>query len=630
MNEFLKNSANKLLDILVKLFNLIIDNGIFPSAWTIGVIRPIFKNKGNRENPNNYRGITILSCFGKLFTNILNRRLNNFLDNADVIGNEQAGFRKGYSTNDHIFTLYSLIEILLRHKKRLYCAFLDLEKAFDKVNRTFLWQKLFACGVNGKFLKLITNLYQSAKSCVLVENSYSNYFKINCGVRQGENLSPTLFALFLNDMKSFLEPSMNGLSTLRDEMARHNLNDVNSNHILKLFLLLYADDSVIFAEKPEELQLGLNLANEYCGKWNLKLNPQKCKIVIFSRGKVRKFPNFTIGNHDIEVMPSFSYLGIKFNYNNKMTIPQKDIVDRASRAMFALIKKAKCKNIPLDTMLFLFNKTIIPILTYGSEIWGGGDLEVIDKLQLKFLKIIFRLRNSTPSLMILGETGQLPVSVIIKSRFLNYWFNLSFNKNSNKLSVLIYDYIYKMHNLGFESTYCSNVYNLLIQVGQPGLWLTNELYDYSWFKCYVKNTLGDLYIQQWYNTLREKSVYSNYVTFKNDFLMEPYIKILPISCAIAFFRFRTTNNNVPLNKLRYLNIPKDDRICLKCDMNEIGTEFHYLFVCPSFKESRSKYIPLSYYNRPNEGSYYNLMNSKSKNVLLNLKHFIDIINSEFK
>ena len=74
-----------------------------------------------------------------------------------------------------------------------------------------------------------------------------------------------------------------------------------------------------------------------------------------------------------------------------------------------------------------------------------------------------------------------------------------------------------MHNLGFESTYCSNVYNLLIQVGQPGLWLSNDLYDYSWFKCYVKNTLHDLYIQQWYNTLREKSVYSNYFTFKNEF-----------------------------------------------------------------------------------------------------------------
>ena len=117
---------------------------------------------------------------------------------------------------------------------------------------------------------------------------------------------------------------------------------------------------------------------------------------------------------------------------------------------------------------------------------------------------------------------------------------------------------------------------------------------------------------------------------KMSFFMEPYINILPKSCAIAFFRFRTTNNNVPLNKLRYLNIPKVDRICLKCFMNEIGSEFHYLFVCPYFKESRSKYLPAIYYNRPNECSYYNLMNSKSKIFLLNLKHFIDIINSELK
>ena len=117
---------------------------------------------------------------------------------------------------------------------------------------------------------------------------------------------------------------------------------------------------------------------------------------------------------------------------------------------------------------------------------------------------------------------------------------------------------------------------------------------------------------------------------KMSFFMEPYIKILPKSCAIVIFRLRTTNNNVPLNKLRYLNIPKVDRICLKCFMNEIGTEFHYLFVCPYFKESRSKYLPLSYYNRPNECSYYNLMNSKSKIFLLNVKHFIDIINSDLR
>ena len=232
--------------------------------------------------------------------------------------------------------------------------------------------------------------------------------------------------------------------------------------------------------------------------------------------------------------------------------------------------------------------------------------------------------------MILGETGQFPVSVSIRSRFLNYWFYLSSNKNTNKLSVLVYSYLYTMHNLGNESTYCTNVYNLLIQVGLPGLWMNNDIYDKNWFKGYNKNTLQGQYIQQWYSTLKEKSIYSNHIIFKNEFILEPYIKILPKSCAVSLIRFRTTNNNVPLNKLRYLNIPKDDRICTKCCMTELGNEYHYLFVCPYFEDTRRNCLPLSFYYIPNLINYKNLMNSKSKEVLLKLKHLIEIINVEFK
>ena len=66
-----------------------------PTSWTTGVIRPIYKNKGDREDPNNYRAITILSCFGKLFTSILNNRIRLFIEQFSVIGCEQSGFRKG-------------------------------------------------------------------------------------------------------------------------------------------------------------------------------------------------------------------------------------------------------------------------------------------------------------------------------------------------------------------------------------------------------------------------------------------------------------------------------------------------------------------------------------------------------
>ena len=80
------------------MFNIILDSGIFPDVWSQGIIFPIYKNKGDKGDPNNYRVITILGCMGKLFTNILNERLNTYLENCNLLNEEQAGFRKKYGT----------------------------------------------------------------------------------------------------------------------------------------------------------------------------------------------------------------------------------------------------------------------------------------------------------------------------------------------------------------------------------------------------------------------------------------------------------------------------------------------------------------------------------------------------
>ena len=87
----------------VSLFNKIFDSGILPTSWLEGYALPIFKNKGNSLHPENYRPITILSCLGKLFTSVLNNRLGNFLEEYGILKENQAGFRRGYSTTDHIF-----------------------------------------------------------------------------------------------------------------------------------------------------------------------------------------------------------------------------------------------------------------------------------------------------------------------------------------------------------------------------------------------------------------------------------------------------------------------------------------------------------------------------------------------
>ena len=109
------------------------------------------QNKGDSKSPENHRPITILSCFGKLFTSILNARLNKSLDAHNIFEENQAGFRADYSTMDHIFVLHALTEIAKTQKKKLFCSFIDLSKAFDSVWRVGLWKKLSASNINGYF-----------------------------------------------------------------------------------------------------------------------------------------------------------------------------------------------------------------------------------------------------------------------------------------------------------------------------------------------------------------------------------------------------------------------------------------------------------------------------------------------
>ena len=199
----------------MKLFTFILFSGKTPNEWSIGMIKPIYKQKGSCYDPNNYRGITILSCFGKLFTGVINNRLVEYFDEDTTIGPEQAGFRAGHSTVDHVFTLHCIIDFFSAKKKRLYCLFIDYQKAFDRVERAFLWQKRLDSGVDGCILTVIKDVYRKAKSCVKTGNVCSDYFLLLFRRSPGENLSPVLFAIYLNDLQEYMAERSEGLPSLR-------------------------------------------------------------------------------------------------------------------------------------------------------------------------------------------------------------------------------------------------------------------------------------------------------------------------------------------------------------------------------------------------------------------------------
>jgi hypothetical protein len=260
---------------------LILETGVIPTDWTIGLIKPIFKNKGSSDNPDNYRGITLLSCLGKLFTSVINKRLTDYLESMEILGEEQAGFRDGYSTMDHIFVLHSIIDLYLHQKrKRIYCAFIDYKKAFDLIDRASLWSKLISNNINGKVVTVIYNMYNKAKSCVVNGREKSDFFSCNMGVRQGENLSPLLFAIYLNDFEKFVGRYYSGLPNISTDIKTH-LNDDEIEVFLKLYALLYADDTIVLAESDSELQKALDAVNDYFKTWHLAVNTSKTKIIVF-------------------------------------------------------------------------------------------------------------------------------------------------------------------------------------------------------------------------------------------------------------------------------------------------------------------------------------------------------------
>ena len=141
IGEMFKNASDVVLYsfILVILFNEIFDKGVYPEKWTDSIIHPLHK-KGNPNDPNNYRGISLSDVSGELFSTIINRQLQMWVDMNDVIGEQQAGLSlKDYSTVDQIFTLLAIVQKQLSLNRKLYVAFIDFQKAFDSISRKLLW-----------------------------------------------------------------------------------------------------------------------------------------------------------------------------------------------------------------------------------------------------------------------------------------------------------------------------------------------------------------------------------------------------------------------------------------------------------------------------------------------------------
>ena len=426
-NNMIKCSQSILVGCFKKIFNSCLSNGIYPEKWAEGYIAPLHK-ANDILDPNNYRGLTITSSIGKLFNSILNSRLDKFLVEHKIIDGCQIGFTKKARTSDHMFVIKTIIDKYCNNPGgRLYACFVDFKKAFDTVIHTGIKLKLLDIGVGSSFYNIIKSMYEVSKSCVKVNENLTNSFSTHLGVKQGDNLSPNLFKIFINNLTNYLKHSEDPVS----------INDQD------LHCLMYADDIVLLSTSPNGLQKKLDILQNYCNDWCLSVNTNKTKVLIFNKaGRLINKYDFMLNGIKLECVNSYKYLGIHFCASGSFTVAQDELYKKALKAYFKLSKDFLSLHPSVKTSMHVFDHTIKPILLYSCEIWGAFNpmsskyrngifsFDHIysklpaEKLHTKFCKFILGAPKKSTNFAVLTELGRLPIYFNMIKAVTKYYYRL--------------------------------------------------------------------------------------------------------------------------------------------------------------------------------------------------------------
>ena len=346
--EYLKALDVVGLSWLTRLCNIAWTSGAVPLDWQTGVVVPLFK-KGDRRVCSNYRGITLLSLPGKVFSGVLERRIRRIVEPR--IQEEQCGFRPGRGTVDQLYTLRRIIEGAWEFAHPVHMCFVDLEKAFDRVPRDVLWGVLREYGGTAPLIRAIRSLYDRCQSLVRIASSKSDSFPVRVGLRQGCPLSPILFITF-----------MDRISRRSQVVEGFRFGD------LRIKSLLFADDVVLLAPSSQELQLSLEQFAAGCEAAGMTISTSKSEAMVLDRKRV-ECP-LQVGEEVLPQVEEFKYLGVLFASDGTMEREIDRRIGAASAVMRTLYSSVVVKReLSRGAKLSIYRSIFVPTLTYGHELW---------------------------------------------------------------------------------------------------------------------------------------------------------------------------------------------------------------------------------------------------------------------
>lgn len=494
--------------LLAILFNNCISDGVFPDELKIAKVLPLFKS-GDKDCINNYRPISILPIFSKIFEKLIQSRLINFFDKEKVLYDGQFGFRKKRSTIQALNASISNVINSLEKRHKSLGIFIDFSKAFDTIKHAILLEKLYHYGIRGVAWNLMKSYLNNRRQYVYFDQStFSDLDIISFGVPQGSVLGPLLFIVYINDI-------------VFCQCTCDSVNCTNPDCLSALFIL-FADDCNIFIDDKDTI-VAYRKANDilsglksYIDANYLHINIKKTKFVRFRPPRSKESAEdqealISYDGLDIQQVKSIKFLGViieeTLNWQPHIDLVCKK-VSQIIGTMYQLSRSA-----PKDMMVSIYNALVQSNLSYGISVWGsGGDRNRLSRLftlQKKAIRTTFKIKKSNK--YILGPT------------------KLSFNSHN----------ILTIHNLYFKEV-ISETFKIKCLGNQPKI-------------------LENMFVSSRLNRFRLIVPTTTYLSLKNNFL----------HTSISIWNSLVSHSSFSINVI--LNISKFKRFIKKLILNYQAT-----------------------------------------------------------
>lgn len=554
--ELLQWGGPCLVSTLTQGLNQVVQRGL-PEDWITRRLVPIHKG-GCKQEESNYRTIMIASIFAKVLGGLLQARLNSWAERHMKRAPSQAGFRAGFSTLDHMLCLRVLEEKARKLKQPLLCLFVDFSKAFDKVCRNKLWERMVDLQVPLDIRVAIAHLYHK----VLIRFSTSNPEEVlsTLGVIQGCPLSPTLFGIFIDQLHDLLK-EMGGAGSQLGALA--------------IQLLIFADDVVLLAHTPSDLQQHLLALEHFCKQTGMQVNMKKTKcLAIGSRQELSLF----FAGEKVEMVTSYKYLGVEFSQSMSWATCVKHRVANGYKALYSMVQK--CKAASLSTWKLkkqLFNSLVMPVILYGVQVWGPtisqSSWSKVEAIQKLFLEMELGVKTQTPYALLLAEASLFPLELEALYLTLQYVMRVEALKDS------------RLPKQAFHTSRAFGWYADVCRWAQA--W---DLSEHEWHihPLKLRSLLQGKAIRKLWSAPSPRLQY--FMRDVNPMVLyeeQEYLRA-PISMKLrqVIAKYRLSSHHLEVEEGRWKGIRRQDRVCRLCDSGSIENEYHVFIACRHYEELR--------------------------------------------